>query len=155
MYILLLTFYFVLGETWVGKIHWRRKWQPTPVILPGKFHGLRSLVGYSPWGHKESDTTERLHFHRPNIPGCYAILLFTALGLASITSHIHNWVLLLLWPHPSFFLEPFLQYSPVAYWTPTSLGSSSLSVVSFCLSYCSRGSQGKNTEVNKKNKIMK
>ena len=41
----------------------RRKWQPTPVILPGKFHGLRSLVGYSPWGRKESDTTERLHFH--------------------------------------------------------------------------------------------
>ena len=42
--------------------YWRRKWQPTPVLLPGKSHGLRSLVGYSPWGHKESDTTERLHF---------------------------------------------------------------------------------------------
>ena len=41
---------------------WRRKWQPTPVLLPGKFHGLRSLVGYSPWDHKESDTTERLQF---------------------------------------------------------------------------------------------
>ena len=40
---------------------WRRKWQPTPVFLPGKFHGQRSLVGYSPWGHKELDTTERLH----------------------------------------------------------------------------------------------
>ena len=39
-----------------------RKWQPTPVFMPGKFHGLRSLVGYSPWGRKESDTTERLHF---------------------------------------------------------------------------------------------
>ena len=39
------------------------KWQPTPVLLPGKFHGLRSLVGYSPWGRKELDTTERLHFH--------------------------------------------------------------------------------------------
>ena len=35
----------------------------TPVLLPGKFHGQRSLVGYSPWGHEESDTTERLHFH--------------------------------------------------------------------------------------------
>ena len=35
-----------------------RKWQPTPVLLPGKFHGLRSLVGYSPWGYKESDMTE-------------------------------------------------------------------------------------------------
>ena len=41
----------------------RRQWQPTPVLLPGKFHGRRSLVGCSPWGHEESDTTERLHFH--------------------------------------------------------------------------------------------
>ena len=46
----------------VGKIPWRRKWQPTPVLLPRKFHGWRSLVGYSPWGRKESDTTEWLHF---------------------------------------------------------------------------------------------
>ena len=42
---------------------WRRKWQPTPVLLPGKFHGQRSLVSYSPWGRKESDTTEQLHFN--------------------------------------------------------------------------------------------
>ena len=42
---------------------WRRQWQPTPVFLPGKSHGRRSLVGCSPWGRKESDTTERLHFH--------------------------------------------------------------------------------------------
>ena len=41
---------------------WRRKWQSTPVLLPGRSHGQRSLVGYSPWGHKELDTTERLHF---------------------------------------------------------------------------------------------
>ena len=40
----------------------RRKWQPTPVLLPGESHGGRSLVGYSPLGRKESDTTERLHF---------------------------------------------------------------------------------------------
>ena len=39
---------------------WRRKWQPTPVFMPGKSHQPRSLVGYNPWGHKESDTTERL-----------------------------------------------------------------------------------------------
>ena len=38
-------------------------WHPTPVLLPGKSHGLRSLVGCSPWGREESDTTERLHFH--------------------------------------------------------------------------------------------
>ena len=47
-------------DPWVGKIPWRRKWQPTPVHLPGKSHGQRSLVGYSPQGHKESDTTEQL-----------------------------------------------------------------------------------------------
>ena len=41
----------------------RRHWHPTPVLLPGKSHGWRSLVGCSPWGRKESDTTERLHFH--------------------------------------------------------------------------------------------
>src|SRR5574337_155407 len=48
---------------WVRKIPWRRKWQPTPVLLPGKSHGQSSLVGCSPRGHEESDTTERLHFH--------------------------------------------------------------------------------------------
>jgi len=43
---------------WVGNIHWRRAWQPTPVFLPGEIYGQRSLVGYSPWGRKESDMTE-------------------------------------------------------------------------------------------------
>ena len=42
---------------------WIRTWHPTPVLLPGKSHGQRSLVGCSPWGREESDTTERLHFH--------------------------------------------------------------------------------------------
>ena len=49
-------------DPWVGKIPQRRKWQPTPVLLPGKSHGRRSLIDYSPWGCKESDTTERLHY---------------------------------------------------------------------------------------------
>ena len=44
-------------------IFWRRQWHPTPVLLPGKSHGRRSLVGCSPWGRYESDRTERLHFH--------------------------------------------------------------------------------------------
>ena len=43
---------------WVRKMPWRREWQPTPIFLPGKSHGQRSLVGCSPWGHKELDTTE-------------------------------------------------------------------------------------------------
>ena len=44
-------------------MHWRRKWQPTPVFLPGESQGQGSLVGCSPWGREESDTNERLHFH--------------------------------------------------------------------------------------------
>ena len=43
--------------------NWRRRWHPTPVLLPGKSHGRRSLVGCSPWGCEELDTTEQLHFH--------------------------------------------------------------------------------------------
>ena len=45
-------------DPWVEKIPWRKKWQTTPVFLPGKCHGQRSLAGYSPWGHKELDMTE-------------------------------------------------------------------------------------------------
>ena len=57
---------------WVGKMPWRRKWQPTLVFLPGKFHAQRSLVGYSPWGHKESDMTEQLtqQWEEEYIPFC-------------------------------------------------------------------------------------
>ena len=54
-------------SSWVGKFPWRRQWHSTPVLLPGKSHGWRSLVGYSPWGHKESDTTEWLHFLYPKL----------------------------------------------------------------------------------------
>ena len=43
---------------WVGKILWRRAWQPTPLFFPGESHGERSLVGYSPWGHKELDMSD-------------------------------------------------------------------------------------------------
>ena len=49
-----------MQDSWVRKIPWRRKWQPTPVILPGEFHRQRSLAGDSPWGCKESDMTEQL-----------------------------------------------------------------------------------------------
>ena len=48
-------------DPWIGKIPWRRKWQPTPVFLPEKFHGQRNLVGYIPWICKELDTTEHTH----------------------------------------------------------------------------------------------
>ena len=64
LYIVLRTY----GRYRKGLTQWkkycrRRQWHPTPVLLPGKSHGQRSLVGCSPWGRQESDTTERLHFH--------------------------------------------------------------------------------------------
>ena len=77
----------------------------------------------------------------------YAILLPTASDFTSITSHIHNWALFLLWLHLFILSELFLHFSPAAYWAPTHLGSSSFSVIFFAFSYCSWGSQGKNTEV--------
>ena len=90
-----------------------------------------------------------------NIPGSNAILLFRVSELASITSHIHNWVVLVfilflffcLGSFFSFFLELFLHWSPVAYWAPLTwrvhLSVSSL----FAFSYCPWSFQGKNTEV--------
>ena len=62
-----------MRDTWVQSLgredHLEKEWQPTPVFLPGKSHGRRNLVGYSPGGRKESDTTEQLHFHRESKAG--------------------------------------------------------------------------------------
>ena len=56
-----------MQKTWVLSLGWEdpleKEIAPTPVLLPGKSHGWRSVVGYSPWGHKALDTTKRLHFH--------------------------------------------------------------------------------------------
>ena len=67
-----------LGSTpdsypWVRKIHWRRKWQPTPLFLPGEFPGQRRLAGYIQWDHKKLDTTERLtaYTHTQEIQDSY------------------------------------------------------------------------------------
>ena len=78
-------------DPWVGKIPWRRAWQPTPVFLPGESHGQRSLVGCSPWGCKESDTTQPLStaqhstplFHLPFSPKSFPrqFLLYTFMVL--------------------------------------------------------------------------
>ena len=56
-------------DPWVRKLPWRRAWQPTPVFLPGKSHGWKSLVGYSPWGHKELDTMEEIQHASALMPG--------------------------------------------------------------------------------------
>ena len=55
------------GDPWVRKIPWRREWLPTPVFLPGEFHGQSSLAGDSPWGCKELDVTERLTLNTMNV----------------------------------------------------------------------------------------
>ena len=71
--------------------------------------------------------------HGPDIPGSYAILLFTASDLASITSHTHTGYCFCFGSIPSFFLELFPHWSLVAYWAPTDLGSSCFSILSFSL----------------------
>ena len=87
------------------------------------------------------DETKPRSIHPPD--SSYAVLFSTASYCTSITSLIHNWALFSLWPHlrsdlaaaaaALFFLELFLHSSPVAYWAPTDLGSSSFSVISSCL----------------------
>ena len=82
-------------NSWVGKISWRRKWEPAPVFLPEKSHGPRSLVGYSPWDRKESDRTRRLHFHFHGV-GKYSnsILLHVNIQFSK-----HHLLRNLLFPH--------------------------------------------------------
>ena len=72
------------SHSWVRKIPWRRKWQPTPVFLPQESHGQMSLVGESPWGCKESDMTEQAH----KLRGTY--VTESKLGLL-ITHQANNW----------------------------------------------------------------
>ena len=165
-----------IGSLWVGHdwafslslftfIHWRRKWQPTPVFLPGESQGWGSLVGCRLWGHTRvghdwSDlaAAAAVHFSLL-IP---KLLMFT-LVISCLTTSNLLWFMdlpfqvpmqycslqhrtLLLSPVtsttvccfcsgsiPSFFLELFLYWSPVAYWAPNDPGSSSYSVLSFCL----------------------
>ena len=64
-------------DPWGRKIPWSREWQPAPVFLPGKFHGQRSLAGYSPWGCKEWDMTEHAHICSALKTNCYFILSVT------------------------------------------------------------------------------
>jgi len=97
-------------------MHWRRKWQPTPVFLPGESQEQGSLVGCRLWGHTESDTTEATQQQQQ-----HAILLFTASDLASITSHIHSWVLFLLWLYPfilSGVISPLISSSILGTYRP-------------------------------------
>ena len=64
------------SDRWVGKILWSTKWQPTPVSLPGNFHGQKNQTGYSPWDCKELDTTEQLRMpsYKPHEISTYCSL---------------------------------------------------------------------------------
>ena len=82
-------------DPWVWKIPWRRAQQPTPIFFPGKFHGRRSLVGYSPWGHKESDTTDHTDFtwgtlETPKATRNYSFALQSNLGLFHKQRHTQS-----------------------------------------------------------------
>ena len=95
---------YLIGSS-LTDIAWRRQWHPTPVLLPRKPHGWRSLEGCSPWGPEESDTTERLHFHfhfhalEKKMATHSSVLAWRIPGmgepggLLSMGSHIvgHNW----------------------------------------------------------------
>ena len=67
-------------DIWIRKIPWSRKWQPTLVFLPGKFHGQRTLVGYSPWDCKESDTNE----HRCTLGLIFFLLCILSENICSL-----------------------------------------------------------------------
>ena len=73
-------------DSWVGKIPQRRKWQLTPVVLPGEFHGQRCPAGYSPWGCKQLDTTERLSLYLSGV-------LFLVKKMLSVKYAIHKFFL--------------------------------------------------------------
>ena len=77
---------------WVGKVPWRRKWQPTPVFLPGKLHGQRSLAGYSPWGREESNMIEHKHTV-PGIPCAGTFLVARWLRICLPVQGMWIWVL--------------------------------------------------------------
>ena len=76
-------------DPWVGKIHWRRKWQPTPLFLPGKSQGQRSLVCYNPWGHKELDMRKldtHVHTHTCAHTHTLSLCLFSTTYLSLVGS---------------------------------------------------------------------
>ena len=104
------------GFEQVPVLFWRRKWQPTPVFLPGEFHGQRSMAGYSPWGHKESDTTEWLrstfiHWHstlRKSLSSLFlhlftSVLTHKFLFYSEVCNSISLFILMLQWSSEGFW----------------------------------------------------
>ena len=103
-------------DPWVGKIPWRRKWQPTPVFLTGKSHGQRNLAGYSPWGLEESDTAELLththtHTHTHHVFFIHSSGGDGHLGCFHVLAIINN-AALNIGVHVSFKIMAFYEYMP-------------------------------------------
>ena len=99
---------------------------------PGVLQSMGSQRVGLDWA-TELSWTELTLIHGPNIPGSCAILFFIASDFTSITSYLHTWLYFRFGSISSSFLELFLHSSPVAYWAPSDLGSSSFSALSFCL----------------------
>ena len=86
---------------WVGKIPWRRAWPPTPLFLPGECYGQRSLVGYTPWGRKGLDTTERVCTHTHPMTWLHQKAFFHI--VSRWMQYLQSWLL------ESFTLEQFVE----------------------------------------------
>ena len=104
-------------DTCVRKIPWRRKWQHTPVFLPGKSHGQRSLVSYSPWSCRESDTTEHACTHREEVAG-------PSVSLKTLTREL--WLISL----PSY--SNLTQFPPVEFWRVLYISCLTFFLSAFC-----------------------
>ena len=84
---------------WIGKIPWKRKWQPAPVLLPRKLHGWKSLLGYSPWGREESDTTGWFHVTSWSLRLSLITFSMRDHGFLFFPKHFNNWKHLFCWYH--------------------------------------------------------
>ena len=92
-------------DPWVRKMPWRRKWQPTPVFLPGESHGQKSLMDCSPWGCKESDTTECSH--KTSQDGDIYIYIYIYISDEPLLIHTYILNILILFLFFSEYLKSF------------------------------------------------
>ena len=76
------------SDPWWGKIPWRKEWLPTRIFLPKKFYEQRILVSYSPWGHKESDTTDQLTLHFSRRYMCHLAISVKSLMLGELNATV-------------------------------------------------------------------